>query len=186
MVSPPLTPPSSGKMLCACGRRRPPRVLPEAPPLPVLPRHASPPPPFVAKVEGFTEGWPRLSAAGLTPEPLMLTIRVPKRTRWAPYDDAHVSVFKEKTRHSLEHMSRLPEGEKRFRAAIIFFNDLIAQPACLASHPSFRQVAINKLEELEAWFKAHPETRYEDEFVETNYQWHELMTELHDHPLYKE
>lgn len=161
-------------MLCACSRRRPPRVLPEAPPLPVLMRNASPPPPFVAKVEGFT------------PEPLMLTIRVPKRTRWAPHDDAHLSVFKEKTRRSLEHMGRLPEGEKRFRAAIIFFNDLIAQPACLASHPSFRNVALKKLEEVEAWFKAHPETIYEDEFTETSYQWHELMTEIHDHPLYKE
>jgi hypothetical protein len=119
-------------------------------------------------------------------EPLVLTIRIPKRTRWAPHDEEHKNLFVEKTRSSLEHIGRLPSGEKRFRGAIIFFNDIIAQPMVLAMNPSFRGVAALKFQEMEEWFKAHPETRYEDEFMETSYQFHELMTELHDHPLYIE
>lgn len=177
-------------MFCSCGRRR---VAPRGVEAPQAPAGAakSPPQPFVAKIQGFTPEsigkMPRTTAfATLTPEPLMLTIRIPKRTRWAAHDEPHQSLFKQKARDSLKHLERLPEGERRFRAAIIFFNDIIAQPVFLASHSTFRNVAVKKFEEIEAWFKANPRTRFEDEFLETNYQWHELMTELHDHPLYKE
>lgn len=163
------------RMLCSCGRRRAAVQAEILPPLDAPAGAAkSPPRPFVAKIQGFT------------PEPLMLTIRIPKRTRWAVHDEPHQTLFKEKARHSLKHLERLPEGERRFRAAIIFFNDIIAQPVFLANHPTFRGVAVKKFEEIESWFKANPHTRFEDEFLETNYQWHELMMELHDHPLYKE
>ena len=168
-MSPPLTP---YKMFCACCRRR--RVAPEA----VRPTD---PAPVFTPLEPIllTEGCLRLSAD-------RLTIRIPKRTRWAPFDDAHKELFREKVKSSLEHLDKLPLGERRFRGAIILFNDIIAQPLYLASVPSFRAVAANKMEEIEAYAKAHSESRYQDEFREMAYQWHELMTEIHDHPLYKE
>lgn len=181
-------------MFCSCGRRRR-AVLPEVQ-ADILPAPMgaakSPPRPFIATVSGFTPEPFAASAAqaglftSLTPEPLMLTIRIPKRTRWAPHDEEHKNLFVEKTRSSLEHIGLLPKGEKRFRGAIILFNDIIAQPMVLAMNSSFRGVAALKFQELEEWFKEHPRTRFADEFTETNYQWHELMAELHDHPLYKE
>jgi hypothetical protein len=156
-------------MFCSCGRRRP-----LVAPMDESPVATKSPMPFITQITGFT------------PEPLMLTIRVPKRTRWAPYDEAHKNLFMEKVAKSLAHAQRLPIGEARFRGTIILFNDIIAQPLCLASAPKFREVCLTKMEEMEGYMKNHPETRYEDEFCETSYQWHELLTELHDHPLYKE
>jgi hypothetical protein len=116
---------------------------------------------------------------------LLLRIRVPKRTRWAPHDEAHHILMVEKVKKSLARVERCPGGEERLREVITLFNDLIAQPILLASSHVFRTMAVLKMDECAAWVKNN-KTRFEDEFRDTEDRFHELLTELHDHPLFQE
>lgn len=116
---------------------------------------------------------------------LLLRIRVPKRTRWAPHDHAHQILMVDKVKKSIARVEALPGGEERLREVITLFNDLIAQPILLASSHVFRAMAVHKMDECAAWVKNNS-TRFEDKFQDTEGRFHELLTELHDHPLYED
>lgn len=115
----------------------------------------------------------------------LLRITVPKRTRWAPHDEQHKKLIYDKTMKAIKHMETLPDGEERLRAFITLYNDLIAQPIMVASYGSFRAGLSHKLDELQAWAKTNTSV-FEDELAETSHQFHELLCEIHDHPLYRD
>jgi len=121
-----------------------------------------------------------------TPRPIYLTIQIPKRTTWPAHDRQHITGFIEKTGRHLKEIDEMSfSHHKRVKAAICLFNGIIAQPAVLASNLRFRSVVLQKLEEIRTFVRDN-DTGYEDEFEDMEERFHELMEQLHNHPLFIE
>jgi hypothetical protein len=121
-----------------------------------------------------------------TPERMTLTIQIPKRTKWPPHEKEHIDAFISKASKSLNEINDMCFcGHRRFKAAIILFNTIIAQPAVLASSMKFRNVVLAKLEEVNAYVNNN-DTDYFEEYEDMADRFWKLMEEIHNHPLYKE
>ncbi len=117
--------------------------------------------------------------------PVSLRIKLPKRTRWPATDEHAKQVIVEKIRRGLAAVESAPGRDEKMRAAVELFHELIAQPLLLATNVNFRQVALTKKEEIGCEMRAEA-TDYDDDWLEAEYAWENMLAELPDHPLYVE
>lgn len=114
-----------------------------------------------------------------------LRITIPRRSRWAPYHDSAVRECRDYLAHKLNKFEEITDRDEKIVAFIDLIRSFCHQPVMLAAYPVFRGVAAAKVDEITKDVLQNY-TPHEEAYVEATYAFGDLMSEIHDHPLYKE
>lgn len=117
--------------------------------------------------------------------PSYLRIKIPRRQRWAPHDDEAIRESTDKLRDHLDSFELIEDRDDKILAFISLLSCFCQQPALLAAFPLLRQRAIEKVESIGRDI-ANTYTPHEQEYLEASSGFGELISEIHDHPIYRE
>lgn len=119
-------------------------------------------------------------------DPSTLRIKTPRRKRWAAHSEEEIkrtAARVERRLDSIECAASIADEEiETFLDAMCI---LFAQPATLAARVELRNTIIHKVDELNKHVLA-TDSEHEERFVEMAYAFGDLLSEIHDHPLYKD
>jgi hypothetical protein len=119
-------------------------------------------------------------------DPSTLRIQKPRRQRWASHDSDEITHATKRVHRKMDEFNAIAGStEKRVKVFLQIMEIICAQPALIAQYPPMRNVVIHKVDEFNAIVQSM-ESEHEEEFVEMTYAFGDLLSELHDHPLYKE
>jgi hypothetical protein len=116
----------------------------------------------------------------------MLRIKTPRRHRWASHADEDIQFatrcFQDKLAVFNSYKGNTEQQIKTFISIIRILYD---QPALIAKSESLRAMTIRKVDEFNHIVQSM-DSKHLDEFVEMTYAFGDLLSELPDHPLYKD
>lgn len=119
-------------------------------------------------------------------DPSTLRIQTPRRKRWVAHSEEDIKYTAARVERRLDSIERAAEiADEEIEIFLQAMRILLAQPATLAARVELRNTIIHKVDELNK-IVLSTESEHEDSFVEMAYAFGDLLSEIHDHPLYKD